>query len=221
VLSTAVGILAAVALLLPGFTMAELAKSGRPRAHESDLETALRALFYALAIHLVFSWWTRLLVLRIHSVDDWPQHLNALLLYAVVVLVFVPVTAGLLLNRYLRRWDADQRPVGMLQRVLGGRDAGDAWDSVFPQLLKGAWLVVELHSDDASRPSFVGGKFGKLSAAGQSPAEHNLYVEEMWTVSQTFPRNLVERIDPQRGIWIPAADIRGVQILNPPTAEYT
>ncbi|MDQ6915523.1 MAG: DUF6338 family protein [Actinomycetota bacterium] len=218
-LSTIAGIVAAVALLLPGFTVAELAKSGRARARESDLEMALRALFYALAIHLAFAWWTRLLVLRIHSVDDWPSHLNALLLYGAVVLGLVPVTVGLLLNRYLRRAEAGQRPVGTLQRVLGGRDAGDAWDAVFPQLVHGSWLVVELRSDDPSRPAFTGGKFGKLSAAGQSPAEHNLYLEEMWTVSTTFPRDLVEGIEPPRGIWLPAGDIRGIQILSPPGAD--
>src|SRR5215217_8571063 len=57
-LSTVVALLAAVALLVPGFLVAELANARGARSSRSDLELALRALFYALVIHLLFLWWS-------------------------------------------------------------------------------------------------------------------------------------------------------------------
>ncbi|MDX6696810.1 MAG: hypothetical protein QOE65_207 [Solirubrobacteraceae bacterium] len=219
-LTTVAGVASTIALLLPGFTVAELAKSGRARASESDLELVLRALFYALLLHVAFAWWTRWLALRVGSVADWTDHVNALLAYVAGVVIGAPVLAGLALNTYLRRAEAREGPVSTFQRVLGGRDARDAWDYLFPQLVRrGAWLLVELETISSDRPRLVGGKFGKRSAVGQSPSEHNLYLQEVWTVSPAFPHNLVEPIRPARGIWITARDIRAVQALDPPAAK--
>lgn len=49
-LSTVVSILAAIALLLPGFTVVQLSAARGVRGSRSDLELALRALAYALVI---------------------------------------------------------------------------------------------------------------------------------------------------------------------------
>jgi hypothetical protein len=219
VLTTLVRVLAAIALLRPGFVIAELAKSGRARARESDLELALRALFYALILHGVFVWWTRNLVLRIDRVQEWTDHVDALLLYTAVVLVAAPTIIGIGLNLYLRHVEAGEGTLKLRHQILGGRDARDAWDYLFQRLNKGAWLIVELRGGDPESPRLLGGKYGDDSAVGQSPTEHNLYLEELWTVSTTFPRNLVEAITPQRGIWVAADEIESIQVLNPPGAE--
>jgi hypothetical protein len=217
VLNTTVSILAAVALLLPGFIVVEIARSGRARAGESDLEIALRALFFALVIHTAFSWWTRLLVQRIHDLDAWPAHVDALVLYSVVVLLLVPVALGVVLNRYLRKVEASQGRLKLHQRVLGGGDVRDAWDYVFQRLAgPGGWLIVELRGSDSKTLRLVGGKCGDQSSVGQSPSEHNLYLQELWTVGTTFPHNLVEKIEPQRGMWIACDAIVRIEVLNPP-----
>jgi hypothetical protein len=53
-LGTPIAILAAVALLMPGFIVAELALAGSAKARRSDLELALRALAYTVVLHLIF-----------------------------------------------------------------------------------------------------------------------------------------------------------------------
>jgi hypothetical protein len=100
--ATVVGIVIAVALILPGFVITELSMVGRARGQVSELETVLRALFYALVLHLLASPWTRELAIATNGFDRWTQHLNALVLYALVVLIAAPVLAGLFLGRYLR-----------------------------------------------------------------------------------------------------------------------
>ena len=55
---TITGLVIAVAMVLPGFVIAELSVVGRAKAQSSDLELVLRALFYALLLHLVASPWT-------------------------------------------------------------------------------------------------------------------------------------------------------------------
>jgi hypothetical protein len=218
-LSTTAGILAAVALLLPGFLVAEISRSGRARGQETDLELILRSLFFALLIQVVFAWWTRLLVDKTDGLRTWSDHLAAVVLYSGVVLLLVPILSGIGLNLYLRNRDRSGEGLRIWHRILGGRDHRDAWDYLIPQLDQtGAWLIVELEPSPGGSPRLLGGKYGDRSAVGQSPSPHDLYLQEIWTVSATFPPSLVEPLEPQRGIWLPAASIRSIQILDPPTS---
>jgi len=93
-LTTAVAVLAAIALLLPGFIIVEVAIARGARSSRSDLELALRALSYALLVHLAFGWWTAELVKRVGPVAMWNEHVGALSLYVGVVLIIVPVLLG-------------------------------------------------------------------------------------------------------------------------------
>lgn len=100
-LGTALSILAAIALLMPGFIIAELSAARSARSSRSDLELALRALAYTLIVHLVFGFWTVDLVERVGAPQEWPDHLVALSAYTGIVLLAVPIALGVLLNRYL------------------------------------------------------------------------------------------------------------------------
>lgn len=70
-LSSAIAVLASIALLMPGFIVAELALARSARGPRSDLELALRALASALVIHLGFSWWTASLIRRLGWTEAW------------------------------------------------------------------------------------------------------------------------------------------------------
>lgn len=54
-LTTAAAILSAIALLMPGFIIAELSAARSARGSRSDLELALRALSYTLVVHIAFA----------------------------------------------------------------------------------------------------------------------------------------------------------------------
>jgi hypothetical protein len=102
-LMTVVAVFAAIALLVPGFLIAEIAIARGARSSRSDLELALRALVFALVIHSVFIWWTAWLVDRVGATTNWHNHGGALTAYVVVVLLAVPVVLGLILNTVLSR----------------------------------------------------------------------------------------------------------------------
>src|SRR3954466_767632 len=89
-LDTAVSILAAVALLMPGFIIAELSVARSARSSRSDLELALRALAYTLIIHLAFGFWTVGLVKEVGEPENWIDHWGAISAYVGVVLLAVP-----------------------------------------------------------------------------------------------------------------------------------
>jgi hypothetical protein len=204
------GVLIAIALVLPGFTIVQLSRSGRATGDESELELILRALFYALVLHAAFSWWTKDLVESVGSFDNWPSHLGPILLYTGTVLVVVPVITGLALGAYLRTVEAKGK-TGTWYAVLGARDARDSFDYLFQRLRSGGWLIVEMSNDQ-----FVGGKYGTHSSVGQSPASHNLYLEEMWWV-QAHPIPVLQGpIHPTRGIWIRDEDVRAIHVISPP-----
>jgi hypothetical protein len=116
VLTTAVSIFAAIALLMPGFIIAELSLAGAARSSRSDLELALRAIAYALVVHLIFGFWTVALVNRVEEAKHLPEHLVALSAYTAVVLLGAPMILGLVLKAFLGRAELrDGRQAGLLR----------------------------------------------------------------------------------------------------------
>jgi uncharacterized protein DUF6338 len=218
VLTTAVAILSAIALLLPGFIVAEVAIARGARSSRSDLELALRALSYALVIHLLFGWWTADLVQRVESINNWDNHVGALSLYAVVVLFFVPVILGVALNSGLARIERRDGPPPLWAAALGAGQARDAYDFAFQRVSdQGAWVIVELVGHTATEPRLIGGRYGRASAVGQTPSAHDLYLEQLCLVEERADglRHLSMATDPPRGVYIAATHIARLEVLPP------
>src|SRR3954452_958989 len=109
-LDTAVSILAAIALLMPGFIIAELSVARSARSSRSDLELALRALAYTLILHLAFGFWTVHLVRKVGEPENWIDHWGAISAYVGVVLLAVPALIGVAVNRYLASVESRDGP---------------------------------------------------------------------------------------------------------------
>lgn len=214
-LTTLVGVAAALALILPGFVIADLAQSRRASTtSDSEWRLVLRALSYALVLHLVFGLWTRWLLVRIATDQTWAAHVGAITIYAVTVLVVTPVVAGLLLNKLLL--GAEQRgDLKPWHYALGGRDARFAWDFIFQRLPEGSWISVTVKGDETNGPKAIGARFGKASWASQSPLrEHDLYLQEIWTLDDKgVPKAAV---DPPQGVWLSASQIESISYFEPP-----
>src|SRR5665811_2062329 len=147
-LSTAASVLAAVALLMPGFIIAELSVVRSARSSRSDLELALRALAYTLIVHLAFGFWTAHLVRTVGPPDDWVNHVGAISAYVAVVLLGVPIIVGICLNRYLARVEAKDGPPNLVAAGLGAGEARDAFDYAYPRWRQdGVWVIVDAVAD--------------------------------------------------------------------------
>lgn len=215
-LTTAFSILAAIALLMPGFIIAELSLARSARASRSDLELALRAVAYALVVHLAFGWWTVDFVGEVESANDLADHWLGITAYVGVVLVGVPVVLGMLLNRFLARAELEDGPPGLLAAGFGAGEARDAFDYAFQRRRQGgAWLIVELVGHTPECPRLVGGIYGKRSAIGQTPSPHDVYLQSLCTVheDENGLRTLKERLDPERGVYLAAAQIARIDVL--------
>lgn len=215
-LSTAFSVLAAIALLLPGFIMAELSAARGARSSRSDLELALRALSYALLVHLMFLYWTAHLVPRVDDGDRWRQHLPELAAYALLVLLLVPIGLGTLANRVIAKQERKEGPPNLWAAALGAGEARDGYDYAFQRLNDtGGYVIVELVGHSAERPRLIGGKYGRESAVGQTPAEHDLYLEQLYTVIENAEgvRELDRTTEPARGVWIAASQIARFEVV--------
>jgi Family of unknown function (DUF6338) len=215
-LNTAVSILAAVALLMPGFIIAELSVARSARSSRSDLELALRALAYTLIVHLVFGLWTAHLIRTVGSPDHWINHVGAISAYVAVVLLGVPIVVGAALNRYLADVESGDGPPNLFAAGLGGGEARDAFDYAYQRWRKdGVWVIVELIDHSGTRPRLVGGIYGRRSAVGQTPQPHDIYLEALCTVSEDENgiRNLDQRIEPERGVYIAAHQIARIDLV--------
>lgn len=217
-LTTSFAIVAAIALLTPGFLVAELSVARSARSSRSDLELALRAVAYALVVHLVFGFWTVHLVSTVGPVERWPDHWVELTAYAAVVLLVVPALAGVTLNAYLARSELGDRPPSRVAAGLGAGEARDAFDFAFQRRrATGAWAIVELVGHTRDEPRLVGGIFGTRSAIGQTPSAHDVYLEALCTAAEDAHgvRHLVEKIAPERGVYLAAGQIARIDLLLP------
>jgi len=209
-LDTAASVAAAVAVVLPGFVIAELSRVGRAdRSEVGDLRLVMRALFYALALHVLAAPWTRDLIRRLDDDADWADHVGAIALYAVVVLIAAPVVIGLILNAVLRA--AEKK--GSLKRrhyALGAHDARTGWDFAFQPFdgSTGTFVTVAL-ADGA----LVGGMLGDESWVSRSPTyPHDVFLEEQWALdADGIP---FEALRPRRGVWIAGTSVKSVQIFG-------
>jgi uncharacterized protein DUF6338 len=215
-LTTVVSIFAAIALLMPGFIIAELSLAGAARSSRSDLELALRAITYALVVHLVFGFWTVALVERVEQAKYLPDHLGALSAYTATVLLAAPILLGLALKAFLGRAELRDGPPGKLAASLGAGEARDAFDYAFQRRRQdGAWVIVELLGHSPEVPRLVGGLYGRRSAVGQTPSSHDVYLEALCTVDENSNgvRTLTQRIDPERGVYLSASQIARIDIV--------
>lgn len=221
-LGTPVAILAAVALLMPGFIIAELALARSARGPRSDLELALRALAYTLVLHLAAIAWTAWLVRHIGHESEWVHHVAAIVLYVIVVLLIAPAALGSVLNWYLARVERKDGPPSRWAAALGAGASRDAFDFTFQRLsADGAWVICELVGHTDEHPRVVGGIYGSRSAIGQTPSPHDIYLEALCTVKRN-PQGLWildQRVSPDRGIYIPAAQIARIDILPEEAGE--
>lgn len=215
-LQTAVSIFAAIALLMPGFIIAELSVARSARSSRSDLELALRALAYTLIVHLLFGIWTAHLIKTMGSPDDWVDHVAAVSAYVAVVLLGVPIAIGMGLNRYLASVEAKDGPPNLFAAGLGGGEARDAFDYAYQRWRRnGVYVIVELVGHSLETPRLVGGIYGERSAVGQTPSPHDIYLESLCTVTEdeNGVRNLASRIDPERGVYLAASQIARVDLV--------
>ena len=215
-LTTAVSVLAAIALLLPGFIIVELSAARGARSSRSDLELALRALTYALLVHLACSAWTAHLVQQIDSPNTWQKHVGAIVLYSTVVLVVVPTLLGVLANVAIARVERHDGPAPLWAAAIGAGEARDGYDFMWQRVSgEGIWVIVELIGHTTAEPRLVGGLYGRQSAVGQTPAAHDLYLQRLCFVTERADglRELTTATDPARGIWIAAAQIARVEIV--------
>jgi hypothetical protein len=221
---TLAGIIVGLILVLPGFIIADLAEARRAqRPERSDWELVLRALIYALVLQSVvlLTGWTTWLIDRTDllgstkpgTTPTWEHHVDAIAIYAVIVIILVPTIIGLLLGWILRR--AERRgSLTWFHYALGGRDARDAWDYIFLRYGAG-FVLVHLKPGVEGRSPFLVGKFGLSSWAAQTPASsRDIYFEEVWPAKADG--EILGEYTAQRGIWIDASQIDAMFFINPP-----
>lgn len=215
-LSTSAAILSAIALLMPGFIVAELSVARSARGSRSDLELSLRALSYTVVLHVIFGFWTVHLLSTIGDPKDWTHHWGALTAYGAVVLIAVPAMIGTVLNRYIAGVEQGDGPPNLFAAALGAGEARDAFDFAYQRWRKdGGYVIIELVGHTERAPRLVGGIYGERSAVGQTPSPHDVYLESLCTVVVDGHgiRSLADRIEPRQGVYVSASQIARIDLL--------
>ncbi|MGC2374037.1 MAG: DUF6338 family protein [Solirubrobacteraceae bacterium] len=183
---TLTALIALLLFVLPGFVLVQLQEAQRAqRPSSGDLETVLRALFYAVVIQAIIALtgWTGRIYDDVRQTGAWTDHAAAIALYVLVSAVAIPTIAGLLLGWLIKRAERGGE-LKWWAPVLGARDARHGWDRAFEQQLKtGAVLVIHPKTpifsdgDFSSEPTQTAswrtliGVFGEQSWASRTPAQ--------------------------------------------------
>lgn len=153
---------------------------------------ALSGLYYALTLPLIE-------MLLKSGLDGWRRGFAWI---AVVILgpAILGVILGFLTQRNVGRWIAHSL------RLNPVHSAPTAWDYVFPALPMGGRYVRVTMED-----GIVTGLFGDQSFASSDPSERDIFLEEVWDLSEIgewTPRP--EKI----GVLIPAKQVKFVEFWN-------
>jgi hypothetical protein len=231
VITTFTAFVALLLFVLPGFLLVQLQEAQRARRPPSgDLETVLRAVFYAIVIQAVVALvgWTGRIYEDVRATDAWTHHTAAIAVYVLVVVLAVPTLCGLLLGRLLKFLE-HRGELSWWALAMGARDARHAWDRAFEQhLTRGALVVVHPKippSDTSALGDWLGqwrtlvGVFGQRSWASRTPAQdgHDLWLETVEPGDATG--GLVGHFAPPRGLWIAREEISHIYIIDP-TEEH-
>jgi hypothetical protein len=217
VFSTLAAVIATAVFLLPGFVVGDLAQ--RQRAGSSSLgdqRAVLRALFFSVAIHVVFSAWTWELVGELEGAG-WRDEYTEALAYVLVVVVAAPVVAGLALSTLLLGAERGDGTLRWWHYAIGARDARDAWDFAFQRHREtGVWVLVHFRDSAApAAPRMAIGRYGPGAAFGQSPSpEHDLFLRELWAADEAGQP--VAPMHPPRSLWVGASQIAELHLLETP-----
>src|ERR1700761_6323747 len=189
---------------MPGFIVAELSLARSVRPPRNDLELMLRMLSYTLMLHLVFGLWTAHLVGSIGPPSHWHDHVMAVTSYVAVVLLGVPILAGMALNRYLAAVEAGEGQPNLLAAWLGAGEPTDAFEHAYRRWRRnGVYVIVEWVGHSRSNPRLVGGMYGHTSAIGRVPSSHDIFLESLYTVSEDDRgiRAIASRVQPEVGVY--------------------
>jgi hypothetical protein len=230
VIPTLTALIALLLFVLPGFVLVQLQEAQRARRPSSgDLETVLRALFYAVVIQalIALTGWTGRIYDDVRQTGAWTHHAAAMALYVLVSAVVIPTIAGLLLSWLIKRSERGGE-LKWWALALGARDARHGWDRAFEQQLKtGAVLVVHpktpviaggdlsLEPELAASWQTLIGVFGEQSWASRTPAQegHDLWLERVEPGDATGGR--IGTFEPPRGLWISRDEIAHLYVVQP------
>jgi len=82
-----------------------------------------------------------------------------------------------------------------------------AWDTYFSAVKNGCWIVIKLKGGE-----WVGGRFGKNSAASSYPEPGHIYIEELWDLDNN-QKFVTKRPGPE-GIILRPSDYDFVRVLG-------
>ena len=231
---TLTAFVALLLFVLPGFVLVQLQEAQRARRPSSgDLETVLRALFYAVVIQalLALTGWTGDIYEDVRRTGAWTDHAAAIALYVLVAAVAIPTVAGLLLGWLIKKTERGG-DLKWWALALGARDARHGWDRAFEQQLNtGAVLIIHPKTpvfsdgDFSSEPAHVPqtaeswrtliGVLGERSWTSRTPAQegHDLWLETVEPGDAAGRR--IGEFDPPRGLWISREEIAHLYIVHP------
>jgi hypothetical protein len=209
---TVEGVILLALLVLPGFILVGVSRLGRPPGQEaSELTLVLRSFALALAIQVpVFPLWTdQLLQDAGSSFNGLLNHSGQAAVYALAILLLLPLVLGLSLRAYL---DRAEKKVGLsqLDRILGARLPNSAWDILLRQLKSDDLLIVNLADKRTIAGNWGAGSF----ASGGESDSPSIYLSGLWAIDASGTP-VAPLPEPWKGIWIPQSSIETMARFRP------
>lgn len=195
-------------VFVPGFLFLEFGRRSVPHTRESlQIRDFLWMLASGATIHLL----SLIVPLGMPKIINWytdqelGSHLSYLGIWAFLVILLLPIVAGMLSGWILARPRIDQFlghfGLGFVERMPS------AWDFVFWRR-QGGWMKVYLEDEPP-----VAGFFGEGSSVSARPSRRDLFLEQAWNLDDKG--NFRDPVSDNIGMWIAHDQIRRLEFFKP------
>jgi len=172
VIESANVILYTLAFVVPGFMIWSIASRFVPREEKEENLSIVRFLYLSAINYAVWSW---LIYLAIAGNISKQNTLASMAVYSWVVLVG-PIVVGMIWG--IATYKDWARKVLQRLGVNPVHGIPTAWDYKFSKTGRAVWVLVTMNDGSA-----VAGLFGSNSFAGSSSSERDLYIEQVYKIT--------------------------------------
>jgi hypothetical protein len=180
-------------LFIPGFISIKIYDLMVPGERRDFSSSVFEAIAYSAFNFAALSW----LIIIIHSGDFPDSHKIMYIVFLFLIIFIVPIIWPILLFKLLTSAFLGKYVIHPIQKP---------WDFVFGKG-ESSWVIVHLKNGEK-----IGGRFEDESFASSSPAEEQIYIEEVWELDENA--KFIRPLARSKGMIILKDEILGVEFFE-------
>lgn len=183
-----------IIFFVPGFISMKVYDLFIPGERRNFSEDIYQAIGFSCINFAILSW----LIILIHSGGFPRSHQIWYSIFLFIILFASPAVLPVIFLKFL----SCEKIAKYIRNPID-----KAWDWVFRNKRNAQWVIIHLRDR-----RLIGGKFGKESFASSSPAEEQIFIEQVWKIDKDG--NFLKPIERSKGMLVLGSEILALEFFN-------